>query len=235
MLTWLCCLLALTGITQEIKDIRDVLKANLEATGGMENWRKVKVLETKGMVLVSPGESRQEFRVVRKAPGYVYEFTKSEDPRMQMETVMRGTPEKLVQTIKRNAMEDTKDMTRFESYLTVSQELNMLEDKEYKLGQLESETLKNGTECWVFEVTYGTSKTKKRYYDKKTFLLAAFTGNSNLGDILHNVEEHKKEAGLLFPVRTKFTLGGVNATVVRTVETIAVNPEADDNLFFISN
>src|SRR5690606_33120056 len=158
---------AFTGSSQSVKTIEDLLRANLEATGRIDNWRKVISIETKGIVLVTPGESTQEFHCVKKFPGYVYEKLKSEDPRMQMETVMKGTPEKLVQTIKRNAMEDTKDVMRFESYLTVSPELNMLEDKEYKFGKLLSETLEDGTECWVFEVTYGESKPRKRYYDKK--------------------------------------------------------------------
>lgn len=231
LLASLCCLFVITGFAQEIKTVQDVLKANLEATGGMENWRKISSIETRASSLVTPGNTKQEFHTIKKFPGYIYERIFMDDPRMQIETVMRGTPEKLVQTSKRNAIVDTKDLARYESYLTASPELNMLEDKEYKLGELEDETLGDGTECWVFEVVYLTSKTSKRYYNKKTNLLSAFTTTSNLGPILNRVEEFKKEAGLLFPSKISFKIGGVNAEMVRSIDSILINPKVDDAIF----
>lgn len=236
----LLCLTCFTVGAQDIKTTEDLLRANLAATGGIDNWRKISSIEIKEVVTGSPGGFRQTFHRIKKFPGYTYSKSIADNPNMYTEMLVTGTPEKLVQAISRNGKTEYKDMARFESYLSASPELSMLEDKLYKLGELQTEKLEDGTECWAFDVTYGTSGLVRRYYDKKTMLLAALTALSSSNNpnvpiktIIKTVKEHRNENGLLFPSRIAFKSGSDQSftAFVQVTESITLNPEVEDKIF----
>lgn len=227
---------------QEIKTVHDVLQANITATGGAEAWRKVSSIDIKESITMTSGttSTKQSFHRIKKFPGFTYSKSVADYPNLYVETLVRGTAQKLVQTTKRNDKIENKELSRFESYLTASTELNMLEDKLYKLGKLETEKLEDGTECWVFEVSYHESDPNKRYYNKKTLLLQAFTAYSRSNNpdvatktIIKRVLEHKQEAGLLFPSKISYRPGAGQSLVemLQVTESITLNPAVDDKIF----
>ncbi len=225
-----------------LKTSKDVLEANIEATGGVEAWAGVKTMKIEANVeFDSPmgGTNKGTYIEHIKLPGYSHRESTITGAMGQQAQTLITTPEK---SWAATAM-GRRDIARrnWISLDAPKEEIALLADEAYKLAALETEIADTGP-IYVVAVEHG-GKTYKRHYDQiSQMLLAAERPSAQGGKEWVYYSDYREVDGLKVPhsVRSEGRLmmqrgGGspeeYTIEVRSTIEKIAFNVPVSDDLF----
>lgn len=225
---------------QDFNTAREVLEANVEATGGSDAWKAIKSSTLKGTrVLDTPmGERKADFTTYNRYPGYSRTDEVIHSPMGEMEQVMVSTPEGRWT----NAMGGTRELPARSWIVSESakDELFLLSDDRVELGSLETEIDETGP---VFVVSFTfEGESYKRKYNQFTLLLTAAEAPGNDGSKnWTSYDDYREIDGFHIPhawnsvASITINRGGGESTstitVVTKLESIAFNDTLSDDLF----
>ena len=179
--TTLFCLalLATTSTLQAqnwtLKTAKEVLEANVEATGGADAWSTIKTIRLEGtMEMDSPmgggGTRKGPFIVHVKLPGYSHRESTMETQRGEMKSTLVMTPEKSWAESSMGGRRDLPDQDWMDLE-SAKQELALLNNDAYTLAGLETDIADTGP-IYIVSVEHN-GKMYKRHYDQISLMLLA--------------------------------------------------------------
>jgi hypothetical protein len=227
-----------------LKTPKEVLEANIKATGGAEAWAKVKTMRLEGtMEMDSPmggGKQQGPFVVHVKLPGYSHRELTMETPMGEVKSTMVLTPEK-AWAASSTGMRRTLPARDWLDLDAANEELVLLGNDAYALTNLETDIADTGP-IYVVTVEHD-GKTYKRHYDQISLMLVAAERPSMQGgkewiyySEYREVEGLKVAHAWTSQGRVVIQQGGSGPSehtieIQNTLEKIAFNVPVEDALF----
>jgi hypothetical protein len=219
---------------------REVLAANLEATGGAEAWRGVHtIVRTGTRVLGTPmGERNSSFTDYLRYPGYQRTEESIDSPMGAMDQVIVSTPDARWTTVRDGVRE--LPVRQWVASDWAKDEFYLLEKDDVELGPLETETGEEGA-SYVVSFTFN-EETYRRKYDQDTLFLTASEAPGNDGkkawqyfsdyrDVDGFQIPHRWDTSASITINQNGEESTSTITVATTLEDISFNDALTDDLF----
>lgn len=212
------------GCTKQPQNAKDVLEANLDATGGKENWEEVQsVVENAEIVVEIDGKDVSKSNTISKVemPEYkkIEAYTSNNLSRIEL---MRPEEAYFVSFDKGNFTGISKIEKR---QVQIKPELKLLEDFE----DWNFETVSwNGSEVYQLQ---NSDTGEKLLYDPKSFRRIAKITSSPYGEATTLYTNFKENEGLEFPYEEKQSIPASKYETLKKIQTIEINSEFSPNEF----
>jgi len=225
---------------RQVATAREVLAANLEATGGAEAWRDVHTIVRSGTrVLGTPmGERKSAFTDYLQYPGYQRTEESIDSPMEAMEQVIVSTPEARWITVRDGVRE--LPVRQWVASDWAKDEIYLLENEGVEFGPLETETDEKGA-SYVVSFTFN-GETYRRKYDTDTLFLTASEAPGNDGkkawqyfsdyrDVDGFQIPHRWDTSASITINQNGEESTSTITVATTLEDISFNDALTNDLF----
>jgi len=228
------------GFAQDYTTAREVLNANLEATGGASNWAEIGTITSTGSreLDMPMGARESTFIKYDLYPGYSRTEETIESPMGSMEQLTISTPEGRWTT----AMGGRRELpaSTWISTESAKYELLLLSDDRVELMDLETEIGDTGPE-YVLSFKYEGETYQRKYNQFTLFLTAAEAPGNDGSKNWTTFDDYQEVDGLQIPHTwesvASITINrgtGNNTstiTVVTHLESISFNDSLSDDLF----
>ena len=236
----LALLFSTSAYSQDYSTARDVIEANLEATGGTEAWKAIKTITLGGtrMLDTPMGKRKSVFTTYARYPGYNRTEELIDSPMGEMEQLIVSTPEGRWT----KAMGGRREMPARDwiSSQYAKDEVFLLSDDRVELAPLEKETDETGP-VYVVSFTFEGEVYRRKYSQFTLFLTAAEAPDNSGVKNWSNFDDYRQIGGFHMP----FLWGSVASitvnmngeessstiTVATTLESVIFNEEMSDDLF----
>ncbi|MBT3449060.1 MAG: hypothetical protein HOC28_01270 [Bacteroidetes Order II. Incertae sedis bacterium] len=221
-----------TATAQDGADMsaKEIINANIEATGGLKAWRSVKdlsVVAEIGIELPGMGALLINLESINIFPGYGYTSIEVAEapaaiPAEQINqkayyTPLEGWVEGAAGRQDMNSL-SPQQRTQFQRS-SPKNELDYLAYADSMLIRLDDRDLEGKSVFAIDVVTDGVSSTM--LYDKESFLMVAQEAETPAGPAITYMSEFMEVDGLMFPGKTSVNMGGQNQVI--TFKSIEVN------------
>lgn len=227
-LTGILLLIPATGQAQDLTTARDVLEANIEATGGRTAWEGITDMHIQQEMVME----MQQMGVIVIAteswlvePGFMYSTVSLQEgppqvPAAALERRVYKTPEGgWVESA--NGRQDMSELSAAEQATmgraSAKNELDLLEKADSTLALLPDDEF-DGTAAYVVQSTLEDGTPLKFFYDKDSFLLIGQEVATEMGQTQIQIGDYREVNGVLFSFETVVDLGPTGSQTIQVTD-----------------